>query len=271
MKSRRHNYRGKRRYRVRRDVLNFSICQFIIDQEPSETQPNFSCRDPLVGGVPLIVGGQADVTTVGNTTLGLLASDKAERGVTMGPFRFKYFYNQSPWVNTGNGALAEEQVKVITYSAICKQEYDRDQYIRTGTLVTTEIPNIIHEGIVISGGATDVLEAKLTDPNADIMWRDVTTAVSPGFSTAGTWSQWTTGGGHPPAGYAQNPTDLQVCTESREHPWNVVRVKRRLAEDECLMWIWNIVAGFPSWAGPAMEPLSSDTLTVYGIVAAKLR
>lgn len=250
---------------MKRDVLNFSICGSGVDI--SLDQPNQfdlgSCQNPIIEMIPLILGGQAGYSGGdGSTTntLPLFAADQAERGATLGGFKFKYAYFDNGYINTA-GPDNTVAVTHVIYSAIVKQEYDLDAYRTTGSVGITKLPNIVGGTIKDLGAATSFGQP-IGDVNAtDILWRDIA---------------WVRGRPLDSALFSATPIqewqDFQYNNKSQTFPWNFVKVKRRLNENEGLFWVTNVVTGLPQFSTEFESAyVASLTRFVYGIAAAKLR
>jgi len=257
--------RYSRRRRVKRDVLNFSLCGDPLEIDfrtaPGPTDGLGTCTRPLIDVRPLILGGQAGYSGGDGVTtqvLSLYAADQAERGATIGGFRFKYSYFDNGYINTG-GADNTVAVTHVLYSAIAKLEYDNDAYRSTGILNLNYLPNIV-------GGVTDTLVGgshaqPLGDINADLLWRDVC---------------WVGGRPLDSALYSATPIqewqDFQRTNKSQTSSWNSIRVKRRLKENEGLFWVTNVVTGLPQFNVEFEQAYIAElVMFVYGVAAAKLR
>jgi len=68
----------------------------------------------------------------------------------------------------------------------------------------------------------------------------------------------------------QEWSDFQRTNKSATPPWNYVKVKRRLKEDEGLFFVTNIVTGLPPF-GDGSQYVAAPSLFLYGVAAAKLR
>jgi len=264
MKRRRFFRRRSRRPRA--DVLNFSICGSTISinksQDTQDAATIGTCANPFIDVQPLILGGQAGYSGgEGSTALVnvLYAADQAERGATIGGFKFKYFVNTAGYVNQA-GPDNTVGVTHVFYSAICKLQYDNDVYRSIGVPQIHVLPNIVGARIpTIASGLTE--PQPLGDVNADVLWRDICyVADRPLDSTLFSSTP------------IQEWQDFQYLNKSRTPPWNYVRVKRRLKEDEGLFWVTNVVSGLPQFNEEAESAyVAAPNIFVYGVAAAKLR
>lgn len=266
----RRRFFRRRSRKVKRDVLNFSLCDYatfldLSQPDPAGVQPLGSCANPFISMTPLILGGQAGVSGGEGLTghaNALFASDQAERGAVMGPFKFKYILSDGGYLNS-DGPDNTTGVTHIVYSAIVKQEYDLDQYRKDGTLGVTKLPNIVGAFIPILGAANSATTGQpIGDINAtDVLWRDIAWLASRPLDSSLLQ-------GVP----IDIQPDFQWYNKGQTPPWNYIRVKRRLNENEGLFWVHNVVSGLPRYNVENQSFFQGEFVTfLYGYAAAKLR
>lgn len=259
MKKRFFRRRSQRRPRRKADVLNFSMITS-TGLIANDVHGTFNASTPATSIFPIVLGGQQGFSqtsaTGAGSQLGLFLSDRAERGGTVGGFKFKCISKVGNHINTAD-ADSSVVFSDIVYNAIVKMEYDLDQYRANGIVATLPAPNII--SITKDSFGANAYVSPLSDLDADVLWRDISFGQS--YSA------------EDPAGYlfASFASERQWYSFCQTVPWTVIRVKRFLKEDEGLFFIQNVVSGQPSFEVDTAEYVHSVDNYIYGMCAARIK
>lgn len=243
--------------------MHFSMT-LSTDLIANDAHTQFNNSTPAKSLFPIVLGGQSLFTgsDAAGHQLGMFLADRAERGGTVGPWRFKVIDLVGNHINSAGEDVAAVFSDII-YHAIVKMEYNLDEYRATGDVVTNGIPDIIH-GTVDSFGANS-FTVPFSDLNEDCIWRDIAFGVSTGGDLVATSGQISN------LVETVDQANFQYQSWARTVPWTVIRTKRRLKENEGLFFVTNVVSGQPSFVSASSEYEHSVQTRVYGMAAARIR